>query len=189
MNVKPIEPSGRTSGEASTIVPISDEPPPNDVDAYTPLEQFARRREGALPAAQCRADSSGQRCPPPPAGAALPPVLGRARQRIAIRPRTSIRCRRLAASTRCALTICSSSCVPSRSSADAVRSDGELAGSHRSQIALQLVRELFGGPELDHRRDALQRVEEPKESRRRRGADSRAGRRTPRAPAARPGPP
>ena len=47
--------------------------------------------------------------------------------------------------------------------ADAVGSDRQFAGADGAQIVFQSMRELLGGPELDHRRNALERMIEPEQ--------------------------
>ena len=47
--------------------------------------------------------------------------------------------------------------------ADAVGSHRQFAGADGAQIVFQAMRELLGRPELDHRRNALERMIEPEQ--------------------------
>ncbi len=47
--------------------------------------------------------------------------------------------------------------------ADAVGSHRQFAGADGAQIVFQAMCELLGGPELDHRRNALERMIEPEQ--------------------------
>ncbi len=150
-----IDPSPVTRGTASSNFPGARQPLANGVDAYPARDQIRRRREGAGPARHhhsCGADAAS----PEAAVASLARPFPR---RQGARSDRRHRCTRgNVPPDRRTATTCSSSWVPSNSaSMPSVRQD--VALPQRAQELFEPMREVLRLAQLDHARDALERVE------------------------------